>query len=570
LLQIKDLHVQYGLDTVLNGIDIELGKGESIALIGESGTGKTTLALSIMRLVDAVVRGQIVLDGVNLLSLSEREVQKIRWRKMAIAFQNANNVLNPVFTVIKQVMEPMIEHGFKSQREARRRAEELLVRFGLPKHRFSAYPHQLSGGEQQRVLIAMAMANEPDLLILDEPLSSVDATGRIELAGWLNKLNGNCTRLIVTHDLDTAGRLAQRIAVLYGGKIIEMGSSKDILTNPRHPYTRALIRSYPNMTTVKDLQGIKGRMTRRVTGCHFHPRCTQAIDICRNRTVKAKWIDGRLVACHRGGIITRLSVNNLTKRFGERKVVDAVNLHILAGETLALVGESGSGKTTLAKTIMGLYQPTSGTVFFEGHEVHDRDRSFYQQVQMIFQNPGESLSHRLSVLESVMEPLEIQRIGTKEERKKKALHVLSEVELSQSQDFFMKYPHHLSGGELQRVAIARALVLDPNLIIADEPTAFLDASIQAKILKLLLNIQDQRGLSLIYITHDIAAARKVSDRIAVMREGKIIEQSPASQVINNPSHSYTRTLLNAAAGLRSIEEDEACIPYHGTQNRTAA
>jgi len=222
-----------------------------------------------------------------------------------------------------------------------------------------------------------------------------------------------------------------------------------------------------------------------------------------------------------------------------------VNLHIEGGETLALVGQTGSGKTTLAKTIIGLHRPTGGTVYLEGVKVDNRGKDFHKRVQMIFQNPGESLSHRLSVLEAVMEPLEIQGIGTKEERKNTAIRVLGEVELSQTEDFLHKYPHHLSGGEMQRVAIARALVLDPALLIADEPTAFLDASVQAKILKLLLNLQEQRGLSILYITHDIAAARKVSDRIAVMLYGRIIEEGPSNEIVAVPKQDYTKRLLNA-------------------------
>jgi len=369
----------------------------------------------------------------------------------------------------------------------------------------------------------------------------------------LKEIDRHCTRLVATHDLDTASKLANRMAVLYGGKIIEVGPTHDVLSRPRHPYTRALIRAYPNMTTVKDLQGIKGRMTRPVSGCPFHPRCTQAIDVCRTKTPQLMWNEERQIACHRGGIITLLLTKNLTKSFGSLKAVDSVNLHIEAGETLALVGQTGSGKTTLAKTIMGLHQPTEGSVYLEDVEVYNRGKDFYKRVQMVFQNPGESLSHRLSVLEAVMEPLDIQGIGTKEERENKAVQVLGEVELPQTQDFLNKYPHHLSGGEMQRVAIARALVLDPALLIADEPTAFLDASIQAKILKLLLNLQEQRGLSMLYITHDIAAARKVSDRIAVMLDGRIIEEGPSNEIITAPKQGYTRSLLSAASALHSTE-----------------
>jgi peptide/nickel transport system ATP-binding protein len=554
LLQVKDLHVNYGQEIILNGIDLSLDKGQSIAIIGESGTGKTTLALSIIGLAEANVSGQILLDDTNLLKLTEADMQQIRWKKVAIAFQNANNVLNPVLSVIEQVMEPVIAHGTRGAKEAKDRAIELLELFGLPEHSFAAYPHQLSGGEQQRVLIAMALVNSPEVLILDEPLSSVDAISRIELVEKINDIGRDCIKLIVTHDLDTAGRLAQKIAVLYGGKIIEMGNSEDVLSHPRHPYTRALIRSYPNMTTLKDIQGIKGRMTRRVPGCPFHPRCTQSLEICRNRPPQPVVTDGRLIACHRGGIITRLEMVNISKHFGNHKVLNSINLQILAGETVALVGESGSGKTTLAKTIMGLYQPDGGSVRYENGEIKDRDRDYFKCVQMILQNPGESLSHRLTVLESVKEPLDVQQIGNKEERNRKALKVIEEVELPVSEDFYDKYPHHLSGGEMQRVSIARSLILDPDLLIADEPTAFLDASVQAKILKLLLNIQDHRGLSILYITHDIAAACKVSDRIAVIHQGIIVEENTTGKIVRNPVHPYTQKLLKAASTLNKQDD----------------
>jgi len=553
LLEIKDLRVNYGQEVILNGIDLDLESGETLAIVGESGTGKTTLGLSIMRLVEGNVRGTILFNGKDLLSFTDEEMQQIRWSQIAMAFQNANNVLNPVYPVLNQIMEPIVEHGLKSGEEARARAMELLRYFGFPRERFSAYPHQLSGGEQQRALLAMALANDPQLLILDEPLSSLDAAARAEVGNLLRETDRHRAKLVATHDLDTASKLTNRMAVLYGGKIIEAGPTQDVFSCPRHPYTRALIRAYPNMTTVKDLQGIKGRMTRPVSGCPFHPRCTQAIDICQTKTPKLVWKEGRQIACHRGGIITLLSTKKLTKKFGSFKAVDSVNLHIQAGETLALVGQTGSGKTTLAKTIMGLHQLTEGAVYLEDVKVDNRRKDFYKSVQMVFQNPGESLSHRLSVLEAVMEPLDIQGLGTREERKEKAIQLLSEVELPQTGDFLNKYPHHLSGGEMQRLAIARALVLDPALLIADEPTAFLDASIQAKILKLLLSLQEQRGLSMLYITHDIAAARKVSDKIAVMLHGKIIEEGPSNEIIAKPKQGYTRNLLSAASALRSTE-----------------
>lgn len=553
LLEIRDLRVTYGNDMVLNGIDLDLADGETLAIIGESGTGKTTLGMSIMRLVEAKVQGSIRFNGEDLLSLPDRELQEIRWNRIAMLFQNVNNVLNPVHTVLNQVAEPMIEHKLRSKEEALVKAGELLAKFGLPPKRFSAYPHQLSGGEQQRVLLSMALANDPDLLILDEPLSSLDVTTREELGNLLGMIDGHRAKLVITHDLDTASRLSEKLAVLYGGKIVEIGLTPQVLRYPRHPYTRALIRAYPNMTTVKDLQGIKGRMTRPVSGCPFHPRCTQAIEKCSKEIPPLIQSQGRWVACHRGGIITLLSVVNLSKSFDSLKALDSVSLHIEAGETLALVGQSGSGKTTLAKTIMGLYSTSDGMIYLEGKEVANKGKDFYKRVQMIFQNPGESLSHRLSVLELVMEPMEVQRTGTKEQRHEKAMQTIQEVELPCTEVFLDTYPHHLSGGELQRVAIARALVLNPDLLIADEPTAFLDASVGAKILKLLLNLQERRGLSMLYITHDIATARKISDRIAVMLDGEIIEEGPSNEIVTAPKQAYTKRLLSSASALHLFE-----------------
>ena len=549
MLKLETLEVSYGEKKILHGIDLELQNGESLAIIGESGAGKTTLALTLMRLVDGSMRGKILFNGLHLLSLSEEAINKLRGNRIALAPQNANNTLNPVHTVLDQVAEPITEHQLKSQQEARQHASILLSSFGIPADRFSAYPHQLSGGEQQRVLLAIASANKPELLILDEPISSLDAPARANVIELIKRINHGCSLIVMTHDIGTAAKLADKVAVLYAGRMVELGSVSDVLSRPRHPYTRALIRCYPSMTTGKDLQGIKGVMDRSTSGCAFYPRCTQAIEICRREVPPLKLTQGRYVACHRGGIITLLSTKNLSKRFGSLLAVDSANITIEGAETLALVGESGSGKTTLAKLIMGFIQPTEGEICLEDSPVSNRGKDFYRQVQMIFQNPGESLSHRLSVLELVKEPLDIQEIGTKEERDRRARQVLKEVELPDTKAFLNEYPHHLSGGEMQRVAIARALVLRPRLLIADEPVAFLDSSLQAKILKLLLNLQEQRGLSLLFITHDIAVARKISDRIAVMKTGKIIEQGPATTIITSPAQAYTRELSQAASRL---------------------
>ncbi|MFO8101114.1 MAG: ABC transporter ATP-binding protein [Dehalococcoidia bacterium] len=551
MLRIEGLKVSYNGDHILRGIDLEVADGECLAVIGESGAGKTTLGLSIMGLVNGNATGKILLDDSDVLSLTEEEMRRLRWNRVSMAFQSAQNQLNPTHRICDQVAEPMVAHGFKSKSEAGQRAEEILRDTGLPAEKFSHYPHQISGGEQQRVLIAMALANNPGTLILDEPISSLDAGSRTEMMAFLKKTLAERAVLITTHDLSTAAQLSTRVATLYGGRIVEAGPTAEVFSRPRHPYTRALLRSYPNMTTVKDLQGIKGRMDRRVMGCPFNPRCTQAISVCRELIPPLREQEGRLLACHRGGIIAALSARGMSKSFGQLKAVDGVSLTLDHGETLALVGQSGSGKTTLARLITGLVEAEAGEISLEEQETDRHSKGFHRTVQMVFQNPGEALSHRMTVLEAVREPLEVQGVGDKEERDRMATKVIEEVELPTTEDFLDEYPHHLSGGELQRVNIARALVLDPKVLIADEPTAFLDSSIQAKILKLLLNLQENRGLSMLFITHDIAVARKISDRIAVMQEGRIVEQGPASRMATSPSHAYTRGLLEAASELHS-------------------
>jgi peptide/nickel transport system ATP-binding protein len=554
VLRIEDLKVSFDGESILRGINLEVGDGECLAIIGESGAGKTTLGLSIMRLLNGNTGGKITLGDTDIFSLSEEEMRHLRWNRVAMAFQSAQNRLNPTHRILDQVAEPLISHGLKGRAQAKEKAAELLLATGIQKDKLSYYPHELSGGEQQRVLLAMALIGDPELLILDEPVSSLDARSRVEVTSFLKQVIAGRTSLVVTHNFATAARLASKTATLYGGRIVELGQTSQVLLKPRHPYTRALLRSYPNMTTVKDLQGIKGKMDRSVAGCAFHPRCTQAIPICREQMPALQEYDKRFIACHRGGIIPALAATEISKSFKTLKAVDNVSLILEHGETLALVGQSGSGKTTLAKMLAGILEPDTGEVLIERMKADQREKGFHRTVQLVFQNPGEALSHRLTVLESVREPLEIQGIGTRAERDETARKIIEEVELPTTEKFLDEYPHHLSGGELQRVNIARALVLNPQVLIADEPTAFLDSSIQAKILKLLMSLQENRGLSVLFITHDIAVARKISDHIAVMQEGRIVEQGLTSQIVSSPSCSYTQSLLDAAGELHSDME----------------
>lgn len=549
MLEIKDLVVSYDGTKILNGVNLRLLQGDSLAIIGESGAGKTTMGLAVMGFVEGFASGQILLKGKNLLALREEEMRSLRGKEIAMVFQNVEDALNPLHDIHAQVQEAMTVHDNGSKATASARAYRLLDAVGLERDKAESFPHQLSGGERQRALIAMALVNDPEVLILDEPTASLDSLTKSDILELLKAATAGKISMIITHDISTAARLSKTMAVLYAGKIVEMGPTEDLLKNPRHPYTRGLTRSYPNMTTTKDLQGIPGRMAHGVGGCPFHERCTQKLEICSLREPTLREQNGRLIACHRGGIVPLLQLDGISKSFGHREVLKDVSVTLHEGETLAVVGESGSGKTTLARIAIGLYDPDEGVVRLEEERVGKRDLEFYRRVQMIYQNPKESLSHRMSVFDLVKEPLDVQKLGSNDERNARVKQALDDVELSTDDHFLGRYPHQLSGGEAQRVAIARAMVLQPKLLIADEPTSALDASVQAKILRLLMDLQEQRGLSILFITHDIALARKVSDRIAVLHQGQVVEEGPTSEVMACPQHEYTRMLLEQASDL---------------------
>lgn len=556
LLQIRNLKVRFGKTNVLRGIDLDMHKGKTVAVIGESGAGKTTLGLSLAGLSSGALSGEILFRGQNILTLDEAEMRNVRWNHISLVFQNVGDVLNPVLPVLEQVAEPIIEHGMQKKKQAVRMAVDLLLKTGLSSKKHYSYPHQLSGGEKQRVMIAMAMSNNPDLVILDEPTASLDAATRSEIMELLRELGRERAMLLVTHDISLAAALSHSTIVMYAGQVLEAGPTGHILKNPRHPYTRGLIRCYPNMNTTKDLMGIKGRAQARERGCSFLGRCTQHIEACTNAEPQLHRHDARLLACHRGGIIPILEVKGVKKYFGNTKAVDGVHLTLYEGETVALVGESGSGKSTLAGVIMGLIPRTTGDIILEGDIISRRNKNFYSQVQVIFQNPRDSVNHRSSVLNAVKEPLDIQGVGSEAQRLDKVKKCLEEVELPWDEEFLAKYPHQLSGGEMQRLATARAMVLEPKVLIADEPTSALDPSIQAKIMKLLLNLQEKKGLSILFITHDLALARKVSDRMAIMQRGKIVEEGPTSEVVSSPSHQYTKTLIKAAPVIKFMAATE--------------
>jgi peptide/nickel transport system ATP-binding protein len=555
-LSIRDLNVSFGKTQILRGVDLCLEKGDCLALVGESGGGKTTLGLAIMGLARGSASGEIFFQGKDLLKISQQDLRELQGREIAMVLQNVEDALDPVQRIKDQIAEAIMVHRSISAKNAGDVAAMHLLSVGLNGEKAGLFPHQLSGGEKQRVLIAMAIVNDPDLLILDEPTASLDALIKADIIGLFRSAILGRICIVITHDLSLAASLAEKMAVLYAGRIMEMGRTADLLRNPCHPYTRGLIRSYPAMTATKDLQGIPGRMAHGLQGCPFHERCTQRIDICSLQVPPQLEKDGRIIACHRGGIVPLLEIENLSLAFDSYSVLCDVFLSLYEGETLALVGESGSGKTTLSKVIMGLYEADTGAVILEGRRVTKWDLEFYSRVQMIFQNPKESVSHRMNVLDAVLEPLQVQRIGSHEARHRRAKEVLGLVELPVDDDFLKRYPHELSGGEVQRVAIARAIALGPKLLIADEPTSALDPSVQAKILKLLMDLQDKTGLAMLFITHDIALARKVSDRMAVMRKGRIVEEGATNEILINPQHTYTRRLVDCASGRYEKENGE--------------
>jgi peptide/nickel transport system ATP-binding protein len=568
----------------LEEVSLSLVPGKCSALVGESGSGKTTLGLACLGLLpaNASVRGNIAYKGQVLDPTDGSALDAVRWKKIAMVFQNGAANLNPVHRVLDQVAEPLIQHLLWSRKQAGEKAAETLVKLGLDTACHSRYPHQLSGGQSQRVLLAMAMILDPDVLILDEPTSALDAMNK----GIVGRVMGEAKQagkavLLITHDLEFAAKNSDTMAVLYLGQIMETLPAADLLVQPLHPYTLALGRSYPTMTTARDLGGIRGDAFYRMVhqhvrsngqtyqhthiqvpgsshknghappaGCLFQNRCTQAIDRCCHEDVPLEKVGNHEVRCLRHGIVDLLQLRGVSKRYNETVALQSTDLTLKHGEAFCLVGETGSGKTTLAIITAGALQPDRGSRHFDGMDTGQTDhRSLARRIGVIYQNPAESVSHRFSVLNIVAEPLKIHESAlSRDQIKDRVKRVLAEVHLSTDDAFLSRYPHELNMGAIQRVCMARALILDPSLLVADEPTSSLDPSVQAKVMKRLLDLQTERGLTLLFVTHDIGLARKIGDRLGVMLGGDLIEVGPAPQILAGPRHPYTQLLLGSAGG----------------------
>lgn len=575
LLEVEGLAVRFeGVVEALRGVSLRLERSESLAVVGESGAGKSTLALCLAGLVQPPqASGSVRLGGQELLGARADVLRALRWESVAVALQGAP--FNPVTPVGRQVAEPLRERRGMSARDARTRAGELAREVLLDPAALERHPHELSGGERRRASLAMALALDPDLLVLDEPTGGLDAVTKRDLVERIGALahERGFALIAISHDLGDAARLAQRTIVLYAGEAMEDGATSQTLRSPAHPYAWGLVNAYPQMSTTKDLRPLRGLPPdpRAVPpGCPFHPRCPQAEEVCRDRRVSLEPSRGRLVACHFGGLKTLLRADGLGKAFGrgQRRVeaLRAVSFVLRQGESVGLVGPSGSGKSTLAQILTGHLAPDLGKVVLEDAPLapswNRAARAQRRRIQLVMQDPWEALSPRLTVSALVREPLDLasDRHQRREGREDAVAAALRSVGLPTAGAFLGARTHELSGGQLQRVALARALVLEPKLLVADEPTSMLDASEQARLLVTLRERQVEMGLGMVLISHDIALVRKVTDRIVVLDGGQVVEDGRSEQVSSVPASLTARRLIEAAPELDLGDEPDAGQP----------
>jgi peptide/nickel transport system ATP-binding protein len=548
LLSIQDLRVAFRMGKVdgvlqrteaVKGVSFDIPANSTVALVGESGSGKSVTAMSVLNLLpdNAERSGKIVWQGgQDLLHATLAQLQAMRGREIACVFQDPMQSLNPVFTVGAQLIEPLMKHMKMGRRAALERAEQCLVEVGMPepKRRLAAYPHELSGGQQQRVMIAMALACEPKLLIADEPTTALDVTIQRQILELIARLQEKhrMSVLFISHDLGVVGEIADSVVVMRHGIVREQGPVARIFAAPEDSYTQALLACRPS------LEGNPGRLA--VIDDHIAGRPAHAAAV-------AKDPDAPVV----------LEVRSLAKSFwlkeglfGKRefKAVQGVNFKLRKGHTLGVVGESGSGKTTMGLTLLRLHEPTSGEVIFEGKDLltlNDRERqAMRRRIQIVFQNPYASLNPRFTIGQTLVEPMTIHAIGANtDEREQRARDLLVKVGLDGSA--FGRYPHEFSGGQRQRIAIARCLTLNPDVLVLDEAVSALDVSVQAQVLNLLRDLQDEFGLAYVFISHDLAVVRFISDEVLVMKDGVVVEQASAEQILVAPREEYTRKLLSA-------------------------
>ncbi|MFY9128459.1 MAG: ABC transporter ATP-binding protein [Limnohabitans sp.] len=596
---VVDLQTEVGMARAVDALNITLQKGQTFALVGESGCGKSMTALSLLRLLpdNAVIQnGKVNLSDLDVFQLSENQMRTIRGRRISIIFQEPSTSLNPVMTVGDQILEVIHQHTELRAEDARSRAIDWLKKVGLPEpeRRMGSYPFEMSGGQLQRVMIAIALAAEPDLLIADEPTTALDVTIQAQILDLLKSLQQErgMAMLLITHDLAVVSGMADQVALMYAGQIVEVASAADFFVRPSHPYAKLLLQALPG----EDLRGrqlaaIHGTvppLTQAFKGCRFAPRCPYKTDACTEKAVVMTALsESHNVRCVRVNDVTLqslslppllerlpesahdhsvlLSVKDLSVTYsmgggvlGGKKTFQAVknvSFEIQKGQTLALVGESGCGKTTIGKALLQLLTPqtkVSGQAMLQGQDLFQLQGQALQasrkQMQIIFQNPFASLNPRMRVQEILEEGMKSLHPEWSAQQRQADLKVLMD-QVGLRTDALDRYPHEFSGGQRQRIAIARALAVKPSLIVCDEPTSALDVSVQAQILNLLRELQDNLGVSYLFVTHNIGVVAYLADKVAVMHAGEMVEMGDASQILNNPQDPYTKSLLSAVPKL---------------------
>ena len=605
LLQIKDLHtdieIRSGVVRALSGVDLHVNPGETLGIVGESGSGKTMTALSLMGLLPQggkVSSGSIILDGQDLTQLPLKEKRKLRGTKVGMIFQDPLTSLNPTMKIGLQVCEPLRVHEGLSKREALERAVEILKRVGMPRPEvvINNYPHQLSGGMRQRVMIAMALVCKPRILIADEPTTALDVTTQMQILDLIDELRDEYKMgvILITHDLGVVAGHTDRVAVMYAGRIVETAPTKTLFTEPKHRYTSSLMAALPERalaagTKLFSIPGAPPSLTNLPVGCRFAARCLWATDECRagypdlsgdethtfscfhpvqegdespavlQGKLDSNKTDGAAADVPQISHETLLDVKEASREYesagsgffkrekGVVSAVDRVSITVKKGETYGLVGESGCGKSTVGRLIAGLEPPSGGAIELDGRDLatlKGRDAvRIHRDVQMMFQDSYAAMDPRMRIDQILAEPMSIQKTGNARQIAERILEILEQVGLTE--EILDRYPHEFSGGQLQRIGFARSLTLAPDLIVADEPVSALDVSVQAQVLNLMKDLQQELGLSYLFISHDLAVVQYMADRIGVMYLGRIVEEGPASEVVKNPKHPYTKALIDS-------------------------
>lgn len=557
---------------IVTDVDLTLGRGEVLGLVGESGSGKTTLGLSLLahaKRGTSIDSGSISVCGRDLLTLSAEEVRRARGRTVAYIPQSPASALNPALRIGTQLRECL--HGAAGEEdEGEERVREVLREVALPDtpEFIRRYPHQLSGGQQQRIAIAMAFIGRPELIVLDEPTTGLDVTTQRHVLETVRRMceGYGAAGVYISHDMAVVAGIADRLAVMYSGRVVESGTAASVLAGPRHPYTARLLLAVPDLSASREMTGIPGHAPSplaRPSGCAFAPRCELAEERCRTAQPEPVEVAiGHTVRCVKPGsppaprpatpIVAGeasgtpvLSVRGLSARYGRTEVLSGIDLTVPAGECVALLGESGSGKTTLSRAIVGLHREFSGEVLLDGSPLaagsYQRTAEERRRVQYVFQNPYEALNPRKTVRDLVLGPV---RVLTGKVADPDAVVASALERASLRADLAGRYPDQLSGGERQRVAIARALATGPDLLVCDEITSALDVSVQSSIVELLRELQRRDGLSLLFVTHDIALVRNLAQHVAVLEDGRIVESGLVERVFASPQHPYTRSLID--------------------------